>query len=117
MPFAFSLALPLLAGVFPPTMSLKENIHPKGGMGGRHAATTQGFKERSVVLALANPNPWSSASFYLRSPSPLERKKENRHAKGGMGGRHAATTQGEECGASRRPPTLGSLPLEHLSTG
>ena len=26
------------------------------------------FKERSVVLALAHPNPWSSASFYLLSP-------------------------------------------------
>ena len=39
-------------------------------------------------------------------PSPL--KKENRHRKGGMGGRHAATTQGfqgEKCGASRRPPS------------
>ena len=27
----------------------KENGQPKGGMGGRHAATTQGFKERGVV--------------------------------------------------------------------
>ena len=46
----------------------KENGQPKGGMGGRHAATTETKKER---------------------------KKENR-PKGGMrmGGRHAATTQG-----------------------
>merc|ERR1712071_79170 len=27
------------------------------------------FKERSVVLAVAHPNPWSSASFYLPSQS------------------------------------------------
>ena len=27
----------------------KENGQPKGGMGGRHAATTQGFKERGVM--------------------------------------------------------------------
>ena len=31
----------------------KENRQPKGGMGGRHAATnTRDFKERSVVLAV-----------------------------------------------------------------
>ena len=48
-----------------------------------------------------------------RQSAPLscqraERKKENRQPKGGMGGRHAATTQGfqgEKCGASRRPPS------------
>ena len=28
------------------------------------------FKERSVVLAVAHPNPWSSASFYLPSQVP-----------------------------------------------
>ena len=31
-------------------------------MGGRHAATTQGFQgEECVVLAVAHPNPWSCA--------------------------------------------------------
>ena len=37
-------------------------------------------------------------------PCLKERKKENCHSKGGMGGRHAATTQGfegEECGSRR----------------
>ena len=49
----------------------KENRQNKGGMGGRHAATTQphreDFKERSVVLAVADP--WASASFDLSSQS------------------------------------------------
>jgi len=31
-----------------------------------------------VVLALANPNPWSSASFYLPSQSLASRKKERK---------------------------------------
>ena len=37
------------------------------------------FKERSVVLALAHPNPWSSASFYLPSQS-LADSRCNLHA-------------------------------------
>ena len=46
-------------------------------MGGRHAATTQGFKERSVVLAVAHP--WASASSYLSSQS-LADSRCNLHA-------------------------------------
>ena len=37
------------------------------------------FKERSVVLAVAHPNPWSSASFYLPSQS-LADSRCNLHA-------------------------------------
>ena len=49
-------------------------------MGGRHAAMPhRDFKERSVVLAVAHPNPWSSASFYLPSQS-LADSRCNLHA-------------------------------------
>ena len=37
------------------------------------------FKEKSVVLAVAHPNPWSSASFYLPSQS-LADSRCNLHA-------------------------------------
>merc|ERR1711935_692967 len=37
------------------------------------------FKERSVVLAVAHPEPWSSASFYLPSQS-LADSRSNLHA-------------------------------------
>ena len=49
----------------------------QGGVGGRHAATTQGFKERSVVLAVAHP--WASASSYLSSQSVAD-SRCNPHA-------------------------------------
>ena len=46
----------------------KENRLPKGGMGGRYTATTQGFQGGdSVVLAVTYP--WAPASSYLSSQS------------------------------------------------
>ena len=42
-------------------------------------------------LLIANP---VSRVPYGNVRKEPERKKENRHPKGGMGGRHAATTQG-----------------------
>ena len=67
----FLLLVPVRASPVPKRK--KENGQAKGAMGGRHAATTQGFyKERSVVLAVAHPNPWPSASFYLPSQSLAE---------------------------------------------
>ena len=51
-------------------------------------------------MVLAVTYPWAPASSYLSSQSVAdsislkERKKENRQPKGGMGGRHTATTQG-----------------------
>ena len=60
----------------------KESRQPKGGMGGRYTATTQGFfkegeREGSVVLAVAHP--WASASSYLSSQS-LSDSRCNLHA-------------------------------------
>ena len=53
-------------------------------------------------MVLAVTYPWASASSYLSSQSvadsrcnPLERKKENRQPKGGMGGRYTATLKKE----------------------
>merc|ERR1711935_508853 len=50
----------------------------KGGMGGRHAATTQGFLGE-VCGALAVAHPWASASSYLSSQS-LADSRCNLHA-------------------------------------
>ena len=41
--------------------------------------THRDFKERSVVLAVAHPNPWASASSYLSSQS-LADSRCNLHA-------------------------------------
>ena len=61
----------------------KERKHTTQGRDGRtarrHAPPYRDFKERSVVLALAHPNPWSSASFYLPSQS-LADSRCNLHA-------------------------------------
>merc|ERR1711935_186542 len=50
----------------------------KGGMGGRHAATTQGFLGE-VCGALSVAHPWASASSYLSSQS-LADSRCNLHA-------------------------------------
>ena len=45
----FFLSERILAATFMPHVERKkENRQPKGGMGGRHAATTQGFLRRGV---------------------------------------------------------------------
>ena len=62
----------------------KERKHTAQGRDGRtarrHHTAHRDFKERSVVLVCCE--------------MAKERKKEPRQPKGGMGGRHAATTQG-----------------------
>ena len=56
----------------------KENRQPKGGMGGRYTATTQGFQGGdSVVLAVTYP--WAPASSYLSSQSVAD-SRCNPHA-------------------------------------
>ena len=47
----------------------KKTDNPREGWEDGTPPPHRDFKERSVVLAVAHPNPWSSASFYLPSQS------------------------------------------------
>ena len=60
------------------------HFHLPGGRA-RSPWSTSRARTRGLSIVLGSPPP--SAGF-------KERKKENRQPKGGMGGRHAATTQG-----------------------
>jgi len=63
----------------------KENRQTKGGMGGRHAATTQGFQgEKCVVLAVAHPRAsttsYLSSQFLTNSRSDLHATSRSSHS-------------------------------------
>ena len=70
----------------------------KGGVAGRSAPRSDDAGSRILFrTTLGVP-----VLVPVRDSPVPSRKKENGHAKGGMGGRHAATTQGflgEVCGA------------------
>jgi len=76
----------------------EENRQPKGGMGRTARRHHTGILRRGVWCASRLPpyGVFLFQSLFTVSPSHVskERKKENRQPKGGMGGRHAATTQG-----------------------
>ena len=57
----------------------KKTDNPREGWEDGTPPPHRDFKERSVVLAVAHPNPWSSASFYLPSQS-LADSRCNLHA-------------------------------------
>ena len=63
----------------------KESDNPREGWEDGTPPPHRDFKERSVVLALAYPNPWSSASFYLPSQTQWEKAKRKKEKLTGIG--------------------------------
>ena len=92
LPISFRSLSPILAATFMPPRGRptlvvlsrlkkerKKTDNPREGWEDGTPPPHRDFKDRSVVLAVAHPIPWSSASFYLPSQS-LADSRCNLHA-------------------------------------
>ena len=73
--------------------SLSQGRVGKGGRG-RRSMTASSTAHKGPAVSILFWCACDSTSTRQFAPVSKERKKENRQPKGGMGGRHAATTQG-----------------------